>query len=54
MKKKMTQTNAQLQARKTKVMARGQGNVYPVYVEQAKNAELWDVEGKRLLILAQA
>ena len=46
---KMTQTNAQLQARKTNVIARGQGNVYPVYVEQAMNAELWDVEGKRFI-----
>ena len=41
--------NAQLQARKTKVIARGQGNVYPVYVEHALNAELWDVEGNRFI-----
>ena len=45
----MTQTNAQLQARKTNVIARGQGNIYPVYVEHAKNAELWDVEGNRFI-----
>jgi len=45
----MTQNNAQLQQRKTQVIARGQGNVYPVYVEHAKNAELWDVEGKRFI-----
>jgi len=45
----MTQTNTQLQSRKTNVIARGQGNVYPVYVEHAKNAELWDVEGKRFI-----
>jgi len=42
-------TNSNLQARKAKVMPRGQGNVYPVYVERAKNAELWDVEGKRYI-----
>lgn len=42
-------TNANLQARKTKVIARGQGNVYPVYVERAENSELWDVEGKRYI-----
>jgi len=42
-------TNASLQARKTKVIARGQGNVYPVYVERAENSELWDVEGKRYI-----
>jgi len=41
--------NAQLQQRKTKVIARGQGNVYPVYVDHAENAELWDVEGKRFI-----
>jgi 4-aminobutyrate aminotransferase/(S)-3-amino-2-methylpropionate transaminase len=42
-------TNSNLQARKTKVIARGQGNVYPVYVERAVNSELWDVEGKRYI-----
>lgn len=41
--------NEQLQLRKSKVIARGQGNIYPVYVEHAKNAELWDVEGKRYI-----
>lgn len=41
--------NTNLQQRKNQVIARGQGNVYPVYVEQAKNAELWDVEGKRYI-----
>lgn len=42
-------TNASLQARKAEVFARGQGNVYPVFVEHAKNAELWDVEGNRYI-----
>lgn len=41
--------NANLQARKAAVIARGQGNVYPVYVDHAKNAELWDVEGNRYI-----
>lgn len=41
--------NQQLQDRKTKVIARGQGNMYPVYVERAENSELWDVEGKRYI-----
>ncbi len=45
----MIQTNKQLQTRKTEVIARGMGNMYPVYVEHAKNAELWDVEGKRYI-----
>jgi len=43
------QTNQQLQSRKEKVIARGQGNLAPVYIAKAKNAELWDVEGKRYI-----
>ncbi len=42
-------TNSELQTRKTQVIARGQGNVYPVYVERAENSEIWDVEGKRYI-----
>jgi len=45
----MNMTNNSLQSRKTEAFARGQGNIYPVYVEHAKNAELWDVEGKRYI-----
>lgn len=32
----MKMTNQNLQARKTNVIARGQSNVYPVYVDHAK------------------
>ncbi|MCL1050459.1 4-aminobutyrate--2-oxoglutarate transaminase [Shewanella abyssi] len=42
-------TNSSLQDRKVKVIARGQGNVYPVYVDRALNAELWDVDGNRYI-----
>ncbi|MCL1092830.1 4-aminobutyrate--2-oxoglutarate transaminase [Shewanella kaireitica] len=42
-------TNISLQERKVKVIARGQGNVYPVYVDRAENAELWDVDGNRYI-----
>lgn len=42
-------TNQELQNRKTKVIARGQGNVYPAYVEKAVNSEVWDVEGNRYI-----
>ena len=42
-------SNQQLQQRKQAVIARGQGNLYPVYVQRAKNAEVWDVEGKRYI-----
>tara|TARA_R110002126_G_scaffold97190_17_gene226791 strand:+ start:9098 stop:10387 length:1290 start_codon:yes stop_codon:yes gene_type:complete len=41
--------NQQLQDRKQAAIARGQGNLYPVYVSHAKNAEVWDVEGKRYI-----
>ncbi|WP_408611378.1 4-aminobutyrate--2-oxoglutarate transaminase [Bowmanella yangjiangensis] len=44
-------TNAKLQERKLSAFARGQGNVYPVYVERARNAEVWDVEGNRYIDL---
>lgn len=42
-------TNISLQQRKQAVFAKGQGNLYPVYVSHAKNAEVWDVEGNRYL-----
>lgn len=41
--------NNDLQKRKAKVFARGQGNMYPIYVKHAKNAELWDVEDNRYI-----
>jgi 4-aminobutyrate aminotransferase / (S)-3-amino-2-methylpropionate transaminase / 5-aminovalerate transaminase len=43
------QTNQDIQMRKEKVIARGQGNLASVYIQKAKNAELWDVEGKRYI-----
>ncbi|GAA0858657.1 4-aminobutyrate--2-oxoglutarate transaminase [Aliiglaciecola litoralis] len=42
-------TNQALQQRKQAVIACGQGNLYPIYVARAKNAEVWDVEGSRYL-----
>ena len=41
--------NSDLQQRKSQVFARGMGNLYPVFAERARNAEVWDVEGKRYL-----
>ncbi|WP_024954657.1 4-aminobutyrate--2-oxoglutarate transaminase [Sulfurospirillum arcachonense] len=41
--------NKDLQDRKDKVFARGQGNVYPAFVKEAKNSEVWDVEGNRYI-----
>lgn len=45
----MMASNLELQRRKELAMARGQGNLSPVYVERADNAELWDVEGRRYI-----
>ncbi|MBO0356042.1 4-aminobutyrate--2-oxoglutarate transaminase [Muricauda ruestringensis] len=42
-------TNLELQKRKEKAIARGQGNLNPIFIDHAKNAELWDVEGKRYI-----
>lgn len=42
-------SNSELQQRKQKAIARGEGNSFTVYVKRAKNAELWDVEGKRYI-----
>ncbi|NQZ05735.1 MAG: 4-aminobutyrate--2-oxoglutarate transaminase [Algicola sp.] len=42
-------SNESLQARKNAVIARGQGNVYPVYIDKGVNAEIWDVEGNRYI-----
>ena len=40
-------SNSQWQARKEAAFARGQGNMAPVYIDHAENAEMWDVEGNR-------
>jgi 4-aminobutyrate aminotransferase/(S)-3-amino-2-methylpropionate transaminase len=44
-----SQSNQALQERKNAVIARGQGNIYPVFVNHAKNAEVWDVENNRYI-----
>ncbi len=43
--------NASLQQRKEAAFARGQGTLTPAYIDRARNAELWDVEGKRYIDL---
>ena len=42
-------SNAKWQKRKLAAMAAGQGNIAPVYVQRAENAEIWDVEGNRYI-----
>jgi 4-aminobutyrate aminotransferase/(S)-3-amino-2-methylpropionate transaminase len=44
--------NQDLQARRDAAFARGLGNQLPIYVERARNAELWDVEGRRFIDFA--
>ncbi len=41
--------NSDWQQRKSRVFARGMGNLYPVFAARASNAEVWDVEGKRYI-----
>lgn len=48
----MSQTNQQWQQRRVDAVPQGVGNVLPVYIERAKNAELWDVEGRRYIDFA--
>ena len=45
-------SNAQWQQRKNRVFARGMGNLLPVFVQRALNAEVWDVEGGRYIDFA--
>ena len=45
-------TNAALQARRVAAIPRGVGNATGVYVAKAKNAEVWDVEGRRYIDFA--
>ena len=41
--------NQSLQLRKEAVVARGMGNINPVYIDRAENACMWDVEGRRFI-----
>jgi len=41
--------NSEWQQRKSSAFARGMGNIFPVFAERARNAEVWDVEGKRYI-----
>ncbi len=45
-------SNAQWQQRKQNAFARGMGNMLPVYIAKARNAEVWDIEGKRYIDFA--
>jgi len=45
-------SNADWQSRKDAAFARAIGILAPVYIESAKNAEMWDVEGRRYIDFA--
>ena len=42
-------SNSEWQTRKNDAVARGQGNLAPVFVEHALGSEIWDVEGNRYI-----
>ena len=44
--------NSSWQQRKNDAFARGMGNIFPIFVQRALNAEIWDVEGKRYIDFA--
>ena len=44
--------NLDLQKRRDAAIARGIANQHPVFIERARNAELWDVEGRRYIDFA--
>jgi len=44
--------NHELQERKNRAFARGMANGLPIYIARAKNAELWDEDGKRYIDFA--
>jgi 4-aminobutyrate aminotransferase / (S)-3-amino-2-methylpropionate transaminase / 5-aminovalerate transaminase len=45
-------TNASLHARRTAAVPRGVATAYPVFVDRAVNAEIWDIEGRRFVDFA--
>ena len=45
-------TNSELHRRRLEAIPRGIGTSFPIYVDRARNAELWDVEGRRYVDFA--
>lgn len=42
-------TNKELQKRKNNIIARGQGNLLPIFIKKGINSELWDEEDNRYI-----
>lgn len=49
---KQPTTNAGLMARRQAAVPRGVGQAHPIFVAQGRNAELWDVQGRRYIDFA--
>ncbi|MBI3451770.1 MAG: 4-aminobutyrate--2-oxoglutarate transaminase [Rhodospirillales bacterium] len=45
-------TNSALQKQREAAVPRGVANILPVFIDRARNAEMWDVEGKRYIDFA--
>ncbi len=45
----VTPGNDEWSARKNEAVARGQGNIAPVFIDRAQGSEIWDVEGNRYI-----
>jgi 4-aminobutyrate aminotransferase/(S)-3-amino-2-methylpropionate transaminase len=52
MKREASLTNAALMARRRAAIARGVGQVHEIFIEHARDCELWDVEGRRYIDFA--
>jgi len=52
MQGKPNSDNAALMARRTQAVARGVGQAHAVFIARGRNAELWDVEGRRYIDFA--
>lgn len=49
---KTEKTNAALMARRRQAVPRGVGQSHEIFIDRAKNAEIWDVEGQRYIDFA--
>lgn len=45
-------SNSEWQQRKNQAFPRGMGNMLPIFVAKARNAEVWDIEGNRYIDFA--
>ena len=52
MKREDNMTNAALMTRRQAAVARGVGQAHEIFLSHAKNAEVWDVEGRRYIDIA--